>query len=161
MLFNFWELFPVLLYEALCRYFLYYSDSQCAKKNFAARIPLLGALCSTFGPILGIFLNDLRNLKDSLDILHECIDITAVVTKLKNVSGFPLLWTFCGVCGTFCTCPQLVGNHLTFPTEVLRFAAEICKCICIRNKTHTETERHTHIHTYTYQGATNHIQINK
>ena len=54
-------------------------------------------------PILWIFLNALRNLKHSLDILHECLYITVVVTKLRNVFGLSLLWTFFGVFGPFCT----------------------------------------------------------
>ena len=46
----------------------------------------MGVTCSIFGPILGTFLENiylLRNLKDSPDIFHECLDITVVVTKLK------------------------------------------------------------------------------
>ena len=70
-------------YEVLYRCFLYYPDLQCAKKNFTARIPVLRALCSFLGSILGIFLNILRNLQDYLDILHICFYINFVVSKLK------------------------------------------------------------------------------
>ena len=94
MLFYFWELFPILSFEILYRCFLYYSDSQWAKKNFTACIPLLGPLCSIFGTVLSIFINALRNLKCSLDILNKCLDNTAVVTKLKNVLSVPLLHFF-------------------------------------------------------------------
>ena len=57
MLLYSWELLPVLSYETFYKCFFYYSDSHCAKKNFTVRIPLLGALCSIFGPILNISLN--------------------------------------------------------------------------------------------------------
>ena len=32
-----------------------------------------------------------ENLEYSLDILHDCIDITVVFTKLRNVLSFSLL----------------------------------------------------------------------
>lgn len=55
--------------------------------------------------ILGIFLKVLINLKHSVDILNECLDITVVVIKLWNVLGLPLLWLFltifCIFCNTF------------------------------------------------------------
>ena len=57
MLLYSWELLPVLSYETFYKCFFYYSDSHCAKKNFTVRIPLLGALCSIFGPILNISVN--------------------------------------------------------------------------------------------------------
>ena len=41
-------------------------------------------LCNILGPILGILLDVLRNVKYSLEILHECLDITVVVTRLRN-----------------------------------------------------------------------------
>ena len=96
MLFYFWELFPILSFEILYRCFLYYSDSQWAKKKFTACIHLLGPLCSILGTVLSIFINALRNLKYYLDILNKCLDNTAVVTKLKNVLSVPLLRTFLG-----------------------------------------------------------------
>ena len=58
-----WELFPILSYEIFYILFLYYWDSQCAKKIFTFRIPLLGALCIISGPILVVFLHALKNLK--------------------------------------------------------------------------------------------------
>ena len=72
-LFHSWEAFHILFYEILYRCILYYSDSQCAKKNFTASIPLLLALCSIFGYNN---INVLKNLKYFLDILHGCSDIT-------------------------------------------------------------------------------------
>ena len=62
-----------------------------------ARIPLLGTLSCILGPVLGIFLNVLGNLKYSFDILHECLDIIMVIDKLKNVLGslyFEHFWVF-------------------------------------------------------------------
>ena len=53
--------------------------------------------------ILIIFLNVMRNLKHSLDILNKCLFITVVVTKLKNVLDLSLLWKFFGVFGQFCS----------------------------------------------------------
>ena len=50
MLFYSWELFRILSYKTMRRHFLYYSDSQCAKKNVTARITLLVALCNIFRP---------------------------------------------------------------------------------------------------------------
>ena len=75
----------------LMKSFFYY-HSQCAKKNVTAYIPQLreGVFCSIIGPIFSIFFHAMRNLKHSLNILHESIDI-AVVTTLKNELGFPLL----------------------------------------------------------------------
>ena len=64
----FWGYVPLLSNEILYRCFLYYSDSQYAKKIFAARIPLLGAWCSILGPILGTFRTVLWNLKYFSDI---------------------------------------------------------------------------------------------
>ena len=72
VLFHSWEAFHILFYEILYRCILYYSDSQCAKKNFTASIPLLLALCSMFGCIFQC----LENLKYFLDVLHGCSDIT-------------------------------------------------------------------------------------
>ena len=60
-------------------------------------------LCNIFGPILGIFLNVLRNVKHSLDFFHECLNITVAVTKLRKVLGLPLSWTFLFAFGSFCT----------------------------------------------------------
>ena len=75
----------------LMKSFFYY-HTQCAKKNFTAYIPQLreGVFWSIIGPIFSIFFHAMRNLKHSLNILHESIDI-AVVTTLKNELGFPLL----------------------------------------------------------------------
>ena len=63
----------------------------------------LGHYAIFFGPIWGILFNVLKNLKHFFDTLHECLDITAVVTKLRNVFGFPLRCAFLGVFGSFCT----------------------------------------------------------
>ena len=52
--------------------------------------------------ILGAFLNILRNSKHSLDILHESLDTTMVVTTLRNMLGLTLLWAFFGVFSPFC-----------------------------------------------------------
>ena len=41
-------------------------------------------------PIWSIFLNVLRNLKHSLDILHECFNITVVVTQCPPLQIPPL-----------------------------------------------------------------------
>ena len=116
MLLYFWELFPIFSYEILYRCFSYYSDSKYTKKDFNTYIPLLGALWSILGPTLGTFLNALRKLKHSLDILHECLDITMVVTKLRNVLGLPLLWAFfgCFLSIILYYVPQIVRNQLTF-----------------------------------------------
>ena len=63
------------------RWLLYYSHSHSTKKNFTACITLLKAFCNTsrtnFGHITQL-LNVLRNWKHSLDILHECLNITVV-----------------------------------------------------------------------------------
>ena len=65
-------------------------------------IPLLQAVF--VGPTLYAFFDVLKKLKkDDLDILRKCLDITAVVTKLKNVLSFPLLLTFFGVFDAFCS----------------------------------------------------------
>ena len=40
-----------------------------------------------FWTYVGIIVNALRNSKHSLNVLHEFLDITVVVTKLKNVLG--------------------------------------------------------------------------
>ena len=71
-----------------------FCDSHCAKT-----VSELEFLHSTFGPILDIFLNVLENLKYFLDILLECLDITVVVTKIKNMLGLFLLWICLGVFG--------------------------------------------------------------
>lgn len=73
--------FPLYLVQILYRFFLYYCNSQCAKKTFAARIPLLGALGIISGPILVIFLHVLENF----------FHITVVVTKRKNALWLLLL----------------------------------------------------------------------
>ena len=90
--FSFLENFSTLFYWILPRCFLYYSDIQCATKNFAARSSLLEHY-----PVLHI----LRNVKYSFDILHECLGITVAVIKLKSVLGTPLL-CFWGGFGPFC-----------------------------------------------------------
>ena len=158
MFFYFWELFLILSCEILCERFLYYFNNQSAKQNVAALISVLRAWWSFLGPIFSIFFNVLRNEKHSLDTFHECLDITVVVTKLRNVLGFPQPWGF-----FWCFWPmlyyalQIVGNHLTFSSEFLRFMVNIYKYICISNITHrnththfhTEIHTHTHIHTHT------------
>ena len=60
-------------------------------------------ICITMGLILGIILSVLRNLRDFFDILHRCLDIIVLVTKLKNLLGFHLLWTFAGFFRLFCS----------------------------------------------------------
>ena len=50
-----------------------------------------------FSPVLGIFFHVLRNLKDYLDIFRKCLNITAVVTKLKIRQAslcFKFFWMF-------------------------------------------------------------------
>ena len=102
---NFWAWFPILravpspilFHEVLYRCIFYYFASQCVKKNVTAHIPLMWAFCC----IWVIFLNVLRNLKHSLDILHGCLDITMVVSKLKNIFSLTQCWTFFGVFSPF------------------------------------------------------------
>ena len=60
-------------------------------------------ICITMGLILGIVLSVLRNLRDFFDILHRCLDIIVLVTKLKNLLGFHLLWIFAGFFRLFCS----------------------------------------------------------
>ena len=79
------ETYSILFYYILCRCFLYYPDSRHTKKNYTAYIPLLRSLCSIFILILCILLNVLRNIKENLDISHECL----VVTKLTNALFLP------------------------------------------------------------------------
>ena len=55
------------------------------KETFHCLHSCAGGIMQYFGLILGILHNVLRNLKHSIDILHECLDITVVVTKLVNV----------------------------------------------------------------------------
>ena len=157
MFFYFWELFLILSCDILCERFLFYFNNQSAKQNVAALISVLRAWWRFFGPILSIFFHVLRNEKHSLDIFHECLDIKVVVTKLRNVLGIPQRWGF-----FWCFWPmlhyalQIVGNHLTFSSEFLRFMVNIYKYICISNitrrntHTHFHTEIHTHIHTHTH-----------
>ena len=85
-----------------------------AKKNSTGCSLLLEALRSIFAPILSIFFNVLRNLKYSLDILHECIDIIVEVTKLKF--GIPSSALDIFACFWFILyyVPQRVRNRLTF-----------------------------------------------
>lgn len=45
----------------------------------------------------------LERLKTDIDILNKCLDISVVVTKLKNMLWLSLLWTFYDVFGPFCT----------------------------------------------------------
>ena len=92
-------------------------------------------------PILGIFLTIFRNLKDSVDILNECLDTTVFVTKLKNVlslrrSGH--IWCFWFI---LYYVSKTVGNHLTFSSEFLRHTLTY-------THTHTHTRGHTHTHTH-------------
>ena len=53
VLFYFWELFPILSYEFLCRCFLYYSYSQFIEENFTTLIPLLGSIRQYFWAYFG------------------------------------------------------------------------------------------------------------
>ena len=92
---SFGDMFLYFLRAALSylmKLFFFYYHSQCARKNFTAYIPQLkeGVFCSIIGTIFSIFLHAMRNLKHSLNILHESLDI-AVVTTLKNELGLPLL----------------------------------------------------------------------
>ena len=116
-----WEPFNCFThyFDILYRYFLYYSDIQCTKKNFTARILLLGELCSIFGPVFGIFLNLLRNLKHSLDILHECFGVTLMVSKQENVLCLLLLLTYWCFWSMFYYFPQIVRNYEAFSSEFL------------------------------------------
>ena len=72
---------PSYFMEFCTDVFLCYYDNQCAEKNFNTYPSLWGIM----QPMLGIFLNVLRNLKHSLDLLHECHDITVMVTKLRTM----------------------------------------------------------------------------
>ena len=81
--------------------FLYCSDSQCIKKFLKHASLSLGHYAISLGTVFGILLSVLTNLKHYFDILHECLDITAVVVKLKNVLGLSLFRTFLGVLAQF------------------------------------------------------------
>ena len=85
MLLYLWELFPILSYEILYICFCITLTVNVLRKISIHLSLCWGTLCNIFGPILGILLNVLRDLKRSLDILHECLDITVVVTKLSDV----------------------------------------------------------------------------
>ena len=63
------------------------------------------SLCNTMQPTLCIFLNVLVNLKHSLDtfFLHQCLVITVVSSKLRNVLSLSLLLALLRVFGSFCT----------------------------------------------------------
>ena len=84
----------------ICQVSFFISFLQCAKKKIDSTCPSARGIMQT---ILGIFHNISRNLKYSLDILQECLEITAMVTKVKNVLGLPLLWTFLGISVPFYT----------------------------------------------------------
>lgn len=92
MLFYSWEIFYLMKF---CSYVF------CI--TFHSTYPSASGIMQYLEPILIIFLNVMRNLKLSLDILNKCLCITVVVTKLKNVLGLPLLWKFFGVFGQFCS----------------------------------------------------------
>ena len=81
--------------------FLYCSDSQCTKKFSKHASLSWGHYAISLGAVFGILLSVLTNLKHYFDILHECLDITAVVVKLKNVLGLSLFRTFLGVLAQF------------------------------------------------------------
>ena len=70
-----------------------------------------------FGPILGILLNVLRNLKYFLDILHKYLYITGVVAKLRNVLVSSALDIFRCFWSIFYCVPQIIGKHLTLSSE--------------------------------------------
>lgn len=83
--------------------------------------------------ILGAFLNILRNSKHSLDILHENLDTTRVVTTLRNVLGLTLLWAFFGVFGPFCSIflkyyfsSEKKEFHLNYWDMLLRYEDNLC-----------------------------------
>ena len=61
----------------------------------------MGHYAISLGTVFGILLSVLTNLKHYFDILHECLDITAVVIELKNVLGLSLFRTFLGVLAHF------------------------------------------------------------
>ena len=103
--------FYTLSYNILYRYFLHFSDSQCAEKSFTACISMMVEFCSSFWSNIGILSHVLRNLKHSLDIWHKTLDIIAVVTKLKNVLSLFLLCIFLDVSVQFLVCPSNIREQ--------------------------------------------------
>ena len=70
-------------------FFLLLWKSISSEKFHCTYLSAGGVTCTIFGPILSIFLNILRNVKDTPDIFHECLDITVVLIKLKIILVFP------------------------------------------------------------------------
>ena len=65
-------------------------------KNTPAHLPtylMYGHLYSILEPFLDIFLNGLRNLKHSLNVLHECLKKIVMVAKLKYILDLSLFRT--------------------------------------------------------------------
>ena len=135
----FWKLFSIrnictkrhkiISYKFLRRCFLYYCLSYRTKKNSTALISLLGALRNAFRPLLDIFFNFLRNLKHSFDTLHECLNKTIVVTKLRNVFDFRLRWKFLTGFGPFYAIPVLrrgpIKTHYCLSVSLPTFFSEM------------------------------------
>ena len=79
----------------------------------------LGNYVVIFGPVFGIFLNLLRNLKHSFDILHECFVVTLMVSTQENVLDLLLLLTFRCFWSMLYYFPQIVRNYEAFSSEFL------------------------------------------
>ena len=87
-------------------------------RQISQRVSFSWGYYTIFRPNLGVLLNVLRNVEHFLDILHECPNITLVVTKLRNVLGSPLLLTFSGCIWSIrYYVPQKVENQQIFPSE--------------------------------------------
>ena len=64
------------------------------KEKFRSIYPSTAGIMQYFGVYLGIFPKVLSNLKNYLDVLHECLDITVMVAKLRMVFDLLPLWKF-------------------------------------------------------------------
>lgn len=64
------------------------------KEKIHCIYPSTAGIMWYFGVYLGIFLRVLSKLKHYLDVLHECLDITVMVTKLRVVFDLLPLWIF-------------------------------------------------------------------
>ena len=72
----------MISYEILYKCFLYYSDSH------SHMYPSDGDIMQYFWDNFLYIAQGLEKLKHFFDILHECLNITVVVTKLRKCLAF-------------------------------------------------------------------------
>ena len=125
----------------------YFIDGFCItlRINVIRKISHHVSLClGHYTAYFGYIPQYLQKLKHSLDFLHECLDITVVFTKLRDMLGLPLLWAFWVILVNFVLC----STNSREPSNIFMCMFQICCWVSVSAIAHIHIERDTNKNIY-------------